>query len=208
MKANQLKIEFIKWLINKYKKQDIVIGNEVLFSIQECRADIVVFRNNKMYAYEIKSDSDNFINIENQVEQYLTTFDYTYIIITKKHLKQIENLSQFNIGIVLYNNKQFKVLKKALISKQILKKNIVSFLHYKELQLLYKLPVSNKIPIHTYRNIIEKKCSSKSIQKLAYQTLKERYLKLYKLFLNDISKDYIMVDDLKTLTGNISDTIH
>lgn len=204
MNANQLKVKFIDWLINKYNTDNIVIGNEILFSVNKCRADIVMLRNNKMYAYEIKSDSDNFLDISTQLNQYLTTFNYTYIVITQRHKKQISNLLLFDIGIILYENSNFKVLKKPCLSKIITKKNLVEFLHKEEMKNLLKFSNYSKISVFKYRNIISEKCSKKRIQEQAYKTLKKRYARLYNLFLIDTSKDSIMIEDLKTLTGNIT----
>ena len=73
MKANEIKIAFIKWLLNKYPKS--IIGNEVLFSVNQYRADILQILSNKTYAFEIKSDSDNVEGINEQLHNYMTTFD-------------------------------------------------------------------------------------------------------------------------------------
>lgn len=209
MNANHLKIEFIKWLMHKYDNGNIVIGNEVLFSSDKRRADIVMFMNNKMYAYEIKSDSDNLIDIEEQLNKYLTTFNYTFLVITEKHLKHINKLFDYNLGIILFKDSKFKILQNSLLSKQILKENLVEFLSYKELRKMYKPQAINKKSIHEYRSIVSQKCLNKDIQKYAYLSLRDRYAKLYKLFLSDIMKDSIMLDDLKSLTGNItSDVLH
>lgn len=204
MNANKLKIEFINWLIKKYQAKNIILGNEVLFSVDKCRADIVMLKSNKMFAYELKSDSDNFIDIDIQLNHYITTFNYTYIVLTAKHKKQIDNLFKYNIGIILYENFKFKVIKYPLLSKTISKDNLVEFLHKNEMKALMQIPKINKISVFKCRNIISNKCSKKKIQESAYKTLEKRYTRLYNLFLIDTSKDNIMVEDLKTLTGNIT----
>ncbi len=204
MKANQLKVEFIKWLISKYGNDNIVVGNEVLFSTNKCRADILMLKNNKTYAYEIKSDSDNFIEIEEQLTQYLSTFNYTYLVVTNKHKNQIERISNFNMGIILYTNPGFTLVKKPTLSTQILRENLVEFLPKTELKNLLKIPHYNKLSIFKYRKIVAKKCSKSRIQEQSYFTLFNRYSRLFDLFKHDISKDTILIEDLKTLTGNIT----
>ena len=106
MKANEIKIIFIKWLLDQYPKS--TIGNEVLFSINQCRADILQLLDNKTYAYEIKSDSDNLENINEQLNNYLETFDYTYLVITSKYTNnQIDAINE-NVGVYLINkDKEF-----------------------------------------------------------------------------------------------------
>lgn len=202
MKANQLKVKFIKWLISN--NEDIIIGNEVLFSENKCRADIVMLRNNKIYAYEIKSDSDNFVDFDEQILNYISTFNYTYLIITSKHQKQIEKFSKYNIGIYLYNDNNFILLQKPTLSKQITKGNLLEFLKKTELLTLINKNGYSKCSVYTLRNIVEKSCSIKKIQASCYNSLNERYSILYNLFLNDIQKDNIMEEDLKSLTGNIT----
>ncbi len=204
MNANNLKVEFINWLIKRYKAENIILGNEVLFSVDKCRADIVMLKNNKIFAYELKSDSDNFIDIDVQLNHYMTTFNYTYIVLTAKHKKQIDILSQYNIGIILYEKFRFKILKNPTLSKIISIDNLVEFLHKNEMKELIQIPKINKTSVFKYRNIVSNKCSKKKIQEQAYKTLEKRYARLYNLFLIDTSKDSIMIEDLKTLTGNIT----
>lgn len=204
MKANELKVKFIEWLISKQKKEDYVIGNEVLFSVDKCRADILLLKDNKMIAYEIKSDSDNFLDIDYQLNQYLSTFNYTYLVVTLKHIKQLEYLKEYNIGLILYDKDKFKILKKPLLSQQIMKENLVEFIQKQSLKNLIKFSKCDNLSVFKYRKLVVEKCSKNKIQEQAYNTLKNRYSRLFKLFLLDTSRDNIMIEDLKTLTGNIT----
>lgn len=202
MKANQLKVKFIEWLINNNK--DIVIGNEVLFSENNCRADIIMLKKNKTFAYEIKSDSDNFLDFDEQILNYLSTFNYTYLVITSKHLKQLEKFLHYNIGVYVYKDNKFIQIKKPILSKQISKYNLLEFLRKPELLSLINKSGYSKYSVYTLRDIISKRCSIKKIQNTCYNSLKLRYAILYKLFLTDTSKDSITIEDLKSLTGNIT----
>ena len=202
MKANQLKVKFIEWLIKNNK--DIVIGNEVLFSENKCRADIVMLKNNKIFAYEIKSDSDNFLDFDEQILNYISTFNYTYLVMTQKHVKQLEKFSHYNIGIYIYRDGTFVHIQKPILSKQILKSNLLEFLRKPELLSLINKSGYSKYSVFTLRNMIAKRCSIKKIQEACYSSLKSRYAILYDLFLADTSKDSITIEDLKSLTGNIT----
>lgn len=203
MNANQLKVKFIEWLINN-NSNDIVIGNEVLFSENKCRADIVLLKNNKIFAYEIKSDSDNFLDFDEQISNYITTFNYTYLIITSKHTKHIEKYLHYNIGVYVYKDNNFILIQKPMLSKQISKSNLLEFLKKQELLSLINKSGYSKQSVFTLRDIVEKHCSIKKIQETCYETLKSRYEILYNLFLSDTSKDTITIEDLKSLTGNIT----
>lgn len=204
MKANQLKVKFIEWLINNNNNKDIVIGNEVLFSENKCRADIVMLKNNKIYAYEIKSDTDNFLDFDKQIQNYISTFNYTYLVITPKHIKQLEKFLHYNIGVYIFEDDQFILMRKPILSKQISKHNLIEFLKKPELLSLINKSGYSKYSVFALRDIIGKRCSIKKIQNACYNSLKSRYAILYNLFLSDTSKDSITIEDLKSLTGNIT----
>ena len=203
MKANQLKVKFIEWLINNNNK-DIVIGNEVLFSENKCRADIVMLKSKKIYAYEIKSDSDNFLDFDEQISNYISTFNYTYLVVMPKHIKQLEKFLHYNIGIYVYKDSEFICMQKPTLSKQISKYNLLEFLRKPELLSLINKSGYSKYSVFTLRDIISKRCSIKKIQNTCYNSLRSRYTILYNLFLVDTSKDSITIEDLKSLTGNIT----
>lgn len=203
MNANQLKVKFIEWLINTNDK-NIVIGNEVLFSVNKCRADIVMLKNNKTFAYEIKSDADNFLDFNEQILNYISTFNYTYLVITSKHEKQIDFVRKYNIGILLYKEGNFITIKKPTLSKQISKANLLEFLKKADLISLINKKGYSKYSVFNLRSLVGLKYSTKRIQDKCFETLNERYSILYNLFLDDVTKDGIMIEDLKSLTGNIT----
>ena len=101
MKANEIKVLFIKWLLEN--SPNSIIGNEVLFSNNLCRTDILEIIKNKTIAYEIKSDSDNLDCIDEQLKNYIETFDYTYLVFTEKYsLDKLKSLNEC-VGLYLIN---------------------------------------------------------------------------------------------------------
>lgn len=201
MKANQIKVLFIKWLLKN--NPNSIIGNEVLFSNNLCRTDILQIINNKTVAYEIKSDSDNLDCINEQLNNYLKTFDYTYLVFTEKYpLNKLETLDSC-IGLYLIEqNGYIKQIRRAKLSKSITKSNLLCFIPKKELiELLNKKGLSGK-SVFELRLICEK-LSFKKVKQKSIDILNNRYSKLLNLFLYDTEGENITIDDLTSLTGNL-----
>ncbi len=201
MKANEIKIIFIKWLLKKYPSG--IIGNEVLFSSNQYRTDILQIINNKMHAYEIKSDSDNLENIEQQLQNYLETFDYTSLIFTEKYSNEKINKIDNLVGLYLITkDKKIKKIRQAKISNQIKKENLLCFLHKKELiNILNEKGLSQLSVFELRKNA--RKIPLNIIKTASIDILAHRYSKLLKLFMLDTNGQVITEDDLKSLTGNI-----
>ena len=201
MKANEIKILFIKWLLEN--SPNSIIGNEVLFSNNLYRADILEIIKNKTIAYEIKSDSDNLDCIDEQLKNYIETFDYTYLVFTEKYsLDKLKSLNEY-VGLYLINKcGGIELIRKAKLSKYIIKKNLLYFLHKKELiDLLNKKGLSAK-SVFELRSLCEK-FALKKIKQKSIETLSCRYYKLLNLFLHDTDGKNITIDDLTSLTGNL-----
>ena len=88
LNADDIKIKFIAWILQN--DQDAIIGHEVLYSQNQRRADLVVIKQDLMYALEIKSDIDTINRLNDQIKDYLSTFDFVSVITTSKHIKQIK----------------------------------------------------------------------------------------------------------------------
>lgn len=87
LNADDIKIKFIAWILQN--DQDAIIGHEVLYSQNQRRADLVVIKQDLMYALEIKSDIDTINRLNDQIKDYLSTFDFVSVITTSKHIKEI-----------------------------------------------------------------------------------------------------------------------
>lgn len=202
LNANTIKLEFIKWLLKKEK--DIILGNEVLFSIYQKRADLLMIKKNKTYAYEIKSDRDNLKDIQEQLSEYLSSFDYTTLIITPKFEKNILNSIDNKIGIYVIDNNKIRILKRPLMSRKQDKNNLLQFLHKNELTKLLNKKGLSKYSVFDLRKIALKEIPIKLIKELSTKVLYLRYSNLFNLFVFDTKGENITIDDLKSLTGNIS----
>ncbi|MET5963137.1 sce7726 family protein [Citrobacter amalonaticus] len=66
-----------------------IIINELTIDSFSRRADLVVIKNEKMIAYEIKSDADSLNRLPGQLDKYLEYFDKVIVVTTSKHTLNI-----------------------------------------------------------------------------------------------------------------------
>lgn len=203
--ASKIKIALIKWLLEKYHN-DFILGNEVAYSPLIRRADLVMVYNGLSYAFEIKSDCDNIKRLNEQLTDYLKTFDFVYIVTTNNLLKEIELSSPKNVGIILVDDNVRQKRKPTLI-KRLDKRFLAEFLDRKTIiKNINKKRLASSV--FDLRDIISKELSTNEIRELAIQSLIKRYSYQFSLFLYDIKNSGITEDDLKTLTGCNLGNIH
>lgn len=115
-----LKARFIEYLIdaaNFPNEDDFCIGQEVMYGTNKSFADLVVLSQDKLYAFEIKSQKDNFKRLEEQLLNYKKNFDFVYLVITKNHVKHLNKVNLDKVGIfvidddIIFEEKKAKELK-------------------------------------------------------------------------------------------------
>lgn len=203
--ALKIKIALIKWLLEKYH-QDLVLGNEVAYSPLIRRADLVMIHNGFSYAFEIKSDFDNIKRLEEQIHDYLKTFDYVYIVTTETLLNKIETFAPKNVGIIFVNDK-VKQKRKPTLIKRLDKRYLAEFLDRKTiLKYIRKKNISSSI--FDLRDDISEELTIGKIRSIAIQSLIKKYSYQSSLFFYDVQNSGITEDDLRTLTGYNIGAIH
>lgn len=67
--------------------------------IGDSKADFIMI-NGRGIVYEIKTDLDNLVRLENQINDYYKVFSYVYVVVGKKQLKKVEEfLNEQRVGI-------------------------------------------------------------------------------------------------------------
>lgn len=66
--AEYIKCKFIDFMLSK--NYELIIGNELMYGIKRKLVDLVVLKNNKIFAIEIKSNNDNLNRLKEQIEEY------------------------------------------------------------------------------------------------------------------------------------------
>lgn len=88
-------------------------------------------------AYEIKTDLDNYVRLEKQLQDYLMIFEYVYVVCSENRAKNIAALIPSNCGIYAYHitnrgTYYFNLAKTATANSNINPKKQLHLLHKKE----------------------------------------------------------------------------
>lgn len=205
-KAEEIKIDTIKWLLNgglSFNRLRNAIGTEVLFSVNKRKADLLII-SKYLHSLEIKSDFDNIKKLKEQLPDYYKTFDKVSIITTPKHLQRVKKIITLSTGLILYNNGKFIIERFATIRKRLNKISLLMFLNKNKLITEFNLKKAYNLSTHEIRIKISKKFTIKQIRKISYYALKKRYSKLFRLLLNDTNGN-IVRDELRGLSGKIEE---
>lgn len=97
--AEYIKCKFIDFMLSK--NYELIIGNELMYGIKRKLADLIVLKNNKIFAIEIKSNNDNLSRLKEQIEEYKKVFNYVLIVTTEKFKNRILNTVSSDIGIYI-----------------------------------------------------------------------------------------------------------
>lgn len=203
-----------KYYKNEYIYKNTIIKNILLgrhslntaYVINECRigksrADSVIL-NGTSTVYEIKSEYDTFLRLEQQLNDYKLAFEYVYIVVPTSTVKKLKNsLKDFNVGILeLNNNDSLTKIREAKSNKEYFDKNIIfDILNQRE----YKSIVHkyfNNIPIvpntKTY-SLYREYFNKLDIEIIHLETVKSLKLRGNNKFL----KDFVLTvpDSLKAL---------
>jgi hypothetical protein len=99
----QIRVSFhSKWLRKYHYDSKTMVVNELGLNHGKCRADIAII-NGRLIGYEIKSDSDSLRRLNEQIVSYNAIFDRAYLIVTRRHLKNIEAVLPGWWGIIYAN---------------------------------------------------------------------------------------------------------
>ncbi|MDM1073636.1 sce7726 family protein [Empedobacter brevis] len=104
-------------ILSKYiEDDDSLVLDEYNLSLGIVRADIAVV-NGVLHGYEIKSEKDSLIRLENQMLEYNKFFEYVTIVSCTKFINKIIDISPSHCGVIsaeMINNKVvLKTIRKA-----------------------------------------------------------------------------------------------
>ncbi len=199
MKKNlepQIKVKVINYLIckNILKNTDTLI-NEFNIGDFSRRVDLALIKEDRMFAFEIKSEGDTLIRLKAQVEKYLEYFDKVTVITSPQHSKKALSLTPENVALWEVNESIIRVLRKG---KTIINKDKLKMLQLMTAKDLRKVAKKNNIVLNsTQRNILEKNLifiPSTTLRENAIKSLKDRYekvnlAKIAKITVDDFSKN-------------------
>lgn len=184
--------------------------------IGDSKADFIMI-NGRGVVYEIKTDLDNLLRLENQIKDYYKVFSYVYVVVGNKQLSHVkEFLKDQKVGIyeltssgklicrkkAFYNKENlsyeamFRVLRKAEFESILLKHfhklpEVNSFQYYRECQKWLK-----RVNIITLQKDVMKCLKARTLM-LVENKLEEKVpyeLRFYAYFSKKINSDYQEID--------------
>lgn len=193
---------FVKSLVIDHflqKNEKILIGHELQYGSNNNFADLIILKSGKIIAFEIKASNDDLRAVKSQTLNYKQVFDYVYFVVTEKHVRQISELLQENIGLILISkNNELRIIKKP---KRILsnkKKEILYSITKNFLTEYFKLP--KNLSVRELRLKLMK-LKIKKIKQIYYIYLRERLLSKNILF-NSERGTVTHYEDLTLLSFN------
>ena len=97
--AEYIKSIFIDFTLSR--NPNVIIGNEIMYGTGRRLVDLILLKDNRITAVEVKSDSDNLKRIKEQITEYKKIFNFVVLIITRKHMENILEITSKDIGIYL-----------------------------------------------------------------------------------------------------------
>ena len=116
MNELEIKMSLISYLSEKHSQEaDTKFIKELFVENFNRRADVVMV-NGHLSAYEIKSDLDNLLRLEGQLDSFIRHFEYVTVVCTKMHLEAVrEKLEQdawLKVGICLVDGKKISSIRR------------------------------------------------------------------------------------------------
>jgi len=204
--AEYIKTRVIKWLLDGNLSFDAsrdAIGAEVFFSANRRCADLLIL-SQEFHALEIKGYYDDPRKLEGQLDDYHKTFDKVSVITTHKHLNRILKMIKPYTGLILFDKEKLKVKRLAKQRKRLDKYSLLMFLQKNDLKRLSKTKNRNNLSTDEIRRLIVSRLTIGEIHQAAYSSLRNRYYKLFRLFMKDTGGNIIW-DELKGLCGRIDE---
>lgn len=196
--AEYIKCLFIDYLLSRSK--ELIIGNEFMYGIKRKVVDLVVLRNNKIIAVEIKSDSDNLRRLEEQISEYKKIFDYVVIVTTERHINRISEIASSGVGIYFFkDNLIMQVFRNPYVQKN---KDKIEMLYSIKAKYLYKLEgfSLSKYNADEIRQKYAKRGIS-NIQEILLMYLTQKYKERFAHFMNERGL-FTHIEDLSLLSSS------
>jgi hypothetical protein len=128
--------EVLKYLLIKdFFHKKVTAAYEL--KVNNSRIDFLTI-NGHTTSFEIKSNLDNLRKLTKQMGDYVSVFEYNYIVIDEKHLLPALSVAPKSYGVWVYRNKKKEVVRDAELNTQLEPSLQVSLFTKKELGIFFK----------------------------------------------------------------------
>ncbi|HHF3246137.1 TPA: sce7726 family protein [Vibrio alginolyticus] len=173
----EIKSNVINYLIKRWalSSQDLII-NEFTVGDFSRRVDLAVIKSSRLFAFEVKSDSDSLIRLEGQVSKYQEYFDKVIVVTAPRHTVRALELTPSNVGVWEISQGVITIKRKGRIKAVNSRKAFIEMMTAVELK---KLSRSLQIPSpNVKRKTLERVLDNVAVSKLrnaAIDFIKGRY---------------------------------
>lgn len=179
--AEDIKAILIDYLLQTTPNLNIIIS-ELPFSPKTKQlADLVYIQQSNTFAFEIKGAKDNLARLSKQINGYIHTFNYVFLVLHKKFFqsKKFPRIPQ-SVGIyIIDDNEKLTLIKGATSNTKITKQALMSMLWKQELQAEMGTLEGKKLRNKFFKLPLEQ------AQHLVLQKISDRYQKRFHLFIQE-----------------------
>ncbi len=186
---------------------DIII-NEFMVGDFSRRVDLALFKADRMFAFEVKSEADTLTRLEGQVEKYLTYFDKVIVVTAPKHTNKVLLGMPSDVAVWEVSNGNIHIKRKGRI-RNIRTKNeflkMMTALELKKFASRLNIKTSNK-----RRKTLETALIALPAFKLraeAIKCIRLRYRERSECFFGNISKGVSTPEDIDHLKSYKRDIV-
>ncbi|EID0060589.1 sce7726 family protein [Vibrio vulnificus] len=177
--------------------KDFVIGAEVPFLFGERRADLAVFEDRNLTAYEIKSSRDNVSRLSYQIDSYKKFYDFCYVVCELGNLSEVRAALPREIGILMIEDGKVVRVRVSKKFKRHDKIALSSALSVQKLKSLAKSPnLRSKSELCEF---VSKNNSMEYLRELSRSDFVERYAVVSRLLRQETTL-HLNSDDIYTIT--------
>jgi len=202
--AEYIKTKTIEWLLSGglgFSQKTDAVGAEVLFSQNKRKADLLIM-GKFFHALEIKGDADNLSKLVWQIPDYQKAFDFVSVVVTGKHLKRVYDRLPKSVGVILFDDDQLILKRPPVFRKRLDKRALLMFLDKQKMIDTFSVRQPFRGSTEQLRLGIANRTLLSEIRKKAYSIVKDRHLRLFRLFLSDTNGNFVW-DELKGLCGKV-----
>ncbi len=178
--------EHIKALMVDYflkSSQSVIIGNEIVYGIEQRMVDLVLLENPHITAVEIKAKNDSFRRLPEQLSECQKIFSYVYMVVTANHLAKALNEVPKDIGLYLVNeNENIVIIREAKLQKKASKQDLLATINASFLKARY--PEYKKYDADKLRRALARQ-KVVVIRDLLYDFLKNKIAPRFEVFLTE-----------------------
>ena len=181
MKDQYLEADIKNIIINHMLNNDILektdtLINEFTIGDYSRRVDLALIKSNKLYAYEVKSASDNLLRLEGQVQTYLEYFDKVTVVADAKHIHKILDIVPLNVAVWELEYDKIRVIRRGRTNPINDKLKFLDLMTVSDLLKIIRseeLSVSNSRRITLEQNLIY--LPTPKLRQYAIQSLQDKY---------------------------------